>query len=382
MKGLTDMTLAPPQDYAARHTFPDPEHILLDIALIYPSGANPRRRFPTEDLQDLADSIRLFGILEPLVVREIEGGYSIIAGERRFRAAKIAGLEKLPCMVRQCSERDALEMALTENLLRVDLDPIEEASGYQRLMETCNLNQTQIGDRLRRDQSTISHSLRLLKLPEDVQEQISEGILDVSDGKALAALADHPEQCRYFAQQATVNEWTTKKLQTYITDFLSSQRERDQPRLPETDAAKTEALQSFMGDDGAIRFPDRSTEDAEIPAPAPTPVMERPDTSNLLRSQATAPQQAQPAAAPTPIATTDTRSATAQPAATKPASKPAEEIQSGMVGCSIPAALDDWLWDIGLTPQTGLELLRRVETLAQIAGVTLQDYITSLEAQS
>ncbi|WP_255592175.1 ParB/RepB/Spo0J family partition protein [Thermosulfurimonas sp. F29] len=158
---------------------------------IVPSPFQPRRKFSEEELARLADSIREKGVLQPLLVREIAPGtYELVAGERRLRAAKMAGLSEVPVLVKALSDEEALSVALIENLQREDLNPLEEAEGYRRLMEEFGFTQEEIARRVGKDRSTVANALRLLRLPEEIREDLWEGRLSAGHARALLALED------------------------------------------------------------------------------------------------------------------------------------------------------------------------------------------------
>jgi ParB/RepB/Spo0J family partition protein len=165
----------------------------ISIAEIKPSALNPRKVFEESALQELAESIKAHGILEPIVARYIGLNYEIIAGERRWRAAQLAGLEYVPVRIlHDVDDRTALEMALTENLARRDIDPIEEAEGLKALQDM-GVKTTEIAKKINRDPATISNSIRLLKLPEPIQEHIRKGDISASHGKALIPYVEYPK---------------------------------------------------------------------------------------------------------------------------------------------------------------------------------------------
>ena len=163
----------------------------VPIETIVPSPFQPRKRFAEEELAELAASIRERGILQPLLVREIAPEtYELVAGERRLRAAKMAGLSEVPVLIKNLSDEEALSVALIENLQREDLNPLEEAEGYRRLMEEFGFSQEEIARRVGKDRSTVANALRLLKLPEEIQEDLWEGRLSAGHARALLALED------------------------------------------------------------------------------------------------------------------------------------------------------------------------------------------------
>lgn len=161
-----------------------------DIDLIDPSPYQPRSRFREEALEELARSIRVSGIVQPLVVRRIGNRFQLIAGERRWRAAQRAELPRVPVILRDVPEEKALEMTLVENLQREDLNPLEQARAFQRLMDEFNLTQEQVADRTGKDRATIANALRLLKLEEPIRDLLEEGRLTAGHGRALLSIAD------------------------------------------------------------------------------------------------------------------------------------------------------------------------------------------------
>ena len=168
-----------------------PESAVLDVQLarIKPNPYQPRRHVDDVGLQELAASIREHGVLQPVLVTETLDGYQLIAGERRVRASRIAGLERIPALVRQLADRDQLEVALVENVQRADLDPIEEALAYRQLLDEFGLTQEQVSDRVGKARATIANTLRLLELHADVQAGIVNGRISEGHGRALAGLA-------------------------------------------------------------------------------------------------------------------------------------------------------------------------------------------------
>ncbi len=168
----------------------------IPIDLIRPSSAQPRTRFDEAKLAALAKSIESNGVVQPLLVRQKGLGYELIAGERRWRAAQLAGLTHVPVVVRAVADEKLLELALIENIQREDLNPIEEAQAYRKLIETIGLTQELLGDRVGRDRSYITNYLRLLKLPADIQRLIEETKLSTGHARALLATADTDVQRR------------------------------------------------------------------------------------------------------------------------------------------------------------------------------------------
>ncbi|MFN2451856.1 MAG: ParB/RepB/Spo0J family partition protein [Candidatus Dormibacteria bacterium] len=178
----------------------------LPLAAIRPNPEQPRNTFDENDLDALADSIRLHGLLQPVVVEPAGVGYQLVAGERRLRAAERAGLRTIPAIVRPASEsaRQALELALTENLLRTELSPLEEATAYARLSDTFGLTHEAIGMRLGRSRATVSNLVRLLNLAPEVQQMISAGRISAGHGRALLGLESHPAQIELASMAETM----------------------------------------------------------------------------------------------------------------------------------------------------------------------------------
>jgi len=192
----------------------------IDIDLIEPSPYQPRTRFREEALDELARSIKSSGIIQPLVVRPIGNRFQLIAGERRWRAAQRAGLTKVSAIVRQVPDELALEMTLVENIQREDLNAIEAARAFERLMDEFQLTQESVAERTGKDRATVANSIRLLKLEPTIQDWIEEGKLTAGHGRALLAVADSALRMRY-AQRASRGGLTVRQIER-----LASRRSR------------------------------------------------------------------------------------------------------------------------------------------------------------
>lgn len=168
----------------------------VDVELIDASSLQPRINFDQAALEQLAQSIATHGVVQPVVLRPKADRYELVAGERRWRAAKIAGLSRIPAVVRDVPDKDLLELALIENIQREDLNPIEEAQAYKKLIETVGLTQESLADRVGRDRSYITNYLRLLRLPEDIQRLVAEGKLSTGHARTLLGLEHLDEQRR------------------------------------------------------------------------------------------------------------------------------------------------------------------------------------------
>lgn len=166
----------------------------MKITKIEPNRSQPRKNFDEQALKELADSIKKVGVISPILVQKKEDRYIIIAGERRWRAAKLAGLKEVPVIVREYTEREIAEIALIENIQREDLNPIEEASAYKRLIEEFHLKQEEVAECVSKSRSAVTNSLRLLKLPEEVQQLVMENALSMGHARALLAIEDREKQ--------------------------------------------------------------------------------------------------------------------------------------------------------------------------------------------
>jgi len=218
----------------------------IDIDLIEPSPFQPRTRFREEALEELMRSIQASGIIQPLVVRPIGNRFQLIAGERRWRAAQRAGLAKVPVIARQVSDELALEMTLVENIQREDLNAIEAARAFERLMAEFQLTQEAVAERTGKDRATVANSIRLLKLEPTIQDWIEEGKLTAGHGRALLAVADSQLRMRY-AQRASRGGLTVRQIER-----LASRRSRGgiEPTEVHVDAnirAALDELQRHLG---------------------------------------------------------------------------------------------------------------------------------------
>jgi ParB family transcriptional regulator, chromosome partitioning protein len=172
------------------------ELLEIDLDLVEPNSEQPRTRFTEANLEELAQSIRANGIVQPIVVRRRGGNYQIVAGERRWRAAQRAGLQKIPAVVKEVSDDKLLELALIENIQRQELNPIEEAKAYKNLINAIGLTQEMVAERVGKNRTVITTSLRLLKLPDEIQKYIEEEKISAGHGRALLMAADETAQKR------------------------------------------------------------------------------------------------------------------------------------------------------------------------------------------
>lgn len=169
--------------------------MFVDLDLLKPNPQQPRTEFDADALSELSNSIKEHGVIQPILVEEVgDGSYYIIAGERRVRASKLAGLKKVPVRIKKYSEELKLEVALIENIQRENLNPIEEAIAYKRLMELSNINQEEVASKVGKNRSTVANALRLLKLPEDMQNSLANGAISAGHARALLSVVNPSDQ--------------------------------------------------------------------------------------------------------------------------------------------------------------------------------------------
>lgn len=207
--------------------------VTLRLSEIEPNRDQPRKVFSEEALNELADSIREHGVLQPLLVRPLStGGYQLVAGERRWRASRMAGLREVPVVIRDMDEEQAMEIALIENLQREDLNAIEEASGYKLLMERYGMTQEQVAKRVGKSRPAVANALRLLNLPPRVMEMVEEG--EVSPGHARALLSfEDPEQMMDVAQKVRKGKYS-------VRDIEKMSKHPGEPEVEELTSAEAE----------------------------------------------------------------------------------------------------------------------------------------------
>ncbi len=208
------------------------------------SGHQPRKNFPAESLEELSRSIRNRGVLQPILVQSADNDeYTVVAGERRLRAAKLAGLSEIPVLIRSFSELEKTEIALIENLQREDLSPVEEAQGYKNLIDLGKMTQEEVAQRVGKNRATVANSLRLLKLPDEILEALDKGRISAGHARALLAVQDEAAQRKLFRrvleQELSVREVEKEAAKSQVQDKNKGQPERSK------EAAKSPELRSL-----------------------------------------------------------------------------------------------------------------------------------------
>ena len=249
--------------------------VQLRVGDIEPNRAQPRKNFEPDALQELADSLREHGVLQPIIVRSIEqsGLYQIIAGERRWRAARIAGLWEIPALVIEADDAKAAELALIENLQRRDLNPIEEASGYQSLMETYGLTQEEVAQRVGKSRPAVANAVRLLKLPEDVLEALRNGTVSAGHARVLAGL--EPEIASELLARVLEGGLSVRQLEKLVKELSRPEKPSkpapagwgdpwyDEVELSLRDHFGSKIRVKHKGDSGTLEIPFASREQLE-----------------------------------------------------------------------------------------------------------------------
>ena len=230
----------------------------VDIDLIEPSPYQPRTHFREEALAELAQSIQVSGIIQPLVLRRIGSRYQLLAGERRWRAAQRAGLSRVPAVVRETTDEAALEITLVENIQREDLNPIEEARAYERLMSEFHLTQEEVAAKTGKDRATIGNATRLLRLEKPILDLIEDGHLSPGHGRALLSIAD-PQLRLALAQRAARGRMTVRQLERSGTRRArAAVPEAGEPQLDANTRAAIEEMEHMLGMRVRLRQPTKN----------------------------------------------------------------------------------------------------------------------------
>lgn len=198
---------------------------IVKITQVEPNREQPRKNFDEDALQELADSIKQFGLLQPILVQDRKTYYEIIAGERRWRAAKLAGLKEIPVIIRDYTEQEIVEISLIENIQREDLNPIEEAQAYKRLLTEFNLKQDEVAERVSKSRTAVTNSMRLLKLCDEVQQMIIDDMLSTGHARALITIED-PEQQYMIAQKIFDEKLSVRDVEKLVKDLNKPEKQK------------------------------------------------------------------------------------------------------------------------------------------------------------
>ena len=213
----------------------------VDINKIYTNPNQPRKNFDKESLNELAESIRLHGLIQPIIVNQMDDGYMIIAGERRYRASKICGLQEIDCIVKRYSSRQVAEIAIIENLQREDLNPVEVAKGIKQLMEEYGLTQEKVAERLGKSRSSVANSIRILSLYPEVLDLVEKGKVSFGHAKILASIEDYATQL-LLAKKIAKDKLTVRDLEKEVDSILGNKKKKKVATLP------SEELQDFISE--------------------------------------------------------------------------------------------------------------------------------------
>lgn len=206
-----------------KETKADESPSMVRITKVEPNREQPRKKFDEDALMELADSIKQFGLLQPILVQDRKTHYEIIAGERRWRAAKIAGLKEVPVIIRNLTDREIVEISLIENIQREDLNPIEEAQAYKRLLTEFNLKQDEVAERVSKSRTAVTNSMRLLKLCDEVQKMVIEGMISTGHARALIMIED-PEEQFTVAQKVFDEKLSVREVEKLVKNLHKPQR--------------------------------------------------------------------------------------------------------------------------------------------------------------
>ena len=191
---------------------------MVKLSMVEPNGEQPRKNFDEDSLLELAESIKQFGLLQPIIVQDRKNHYEIIAGERRWRAAKMAGLKEIPVIIKNLTNQEIVEISLIENIQREDLNPIEEAQAYKRLLEEFNLKQDEVAERVSKSRTPVTNSMRLLKLCDEVQQMVVNEMISTGHARALLSIED-PEEQYMIAQKVFDEKMSVREVEKLVKDL-------------------------------------------------------------------------------------------------------------------------------------------------------------------
>ena len=262
-KGIGIDSLIPPEKAKSK------DAVMIDIQKVEPNREQPRKNFDEDSLLELSDSIKQFGILQPLLVQDKNDYYEIIAGERRWRAAKLADLKEVPVIVKKLTDQEIVEISLIENIQREDLNPIEEAIAYKRLLDEFHLKQDEVAERVSKSRTAVTNSMRLLKLSDQVQQMVIDDLLTTGHARALLGIEDKDKQYalaqKIFDEKLSVRE--TEKLVKKMQNEKKETPAKETPIDPKMDIIYQdleEKMKDIMGTKVSIRRKDAKKGTIEI----------------------------------------------------------------------------------------------------------------------
>ena len=250
-----------------KNTEPDKNVTFVKIGKVEPNREQPRKNFDEDALLELSESLKQYGVLQPLLVQDKKDYYEIIAGERRWRAAKLAGLKEIPVIIKNLTEQEIVEISLIENIQRENLNPIEEALAYKRLLNEFNLKQDEVAERVSKSRTAVTNSMRLLKLDERVQQMVIDDLISTGHARALLGIADNEQQ--YVLAQQIFDE----KLSVRETEKLVKKLQKQKPEKPKQQVDDSmsvfyedmeQKLKAIMGTKVAIHQKDNQKGKIEI----------------------------------------------------------------------------------------------------------------------
>ena len=218
---------------------------MMKLSMIEPNREQPRKKFDEDALQELADSIKQYGVLQPLLVSDKKDYYEIIAGERRWRAAKLAGLTEIPVIVKEFSEQELVEISLIENIQREDLNPVEEAMAYKRLIDEFHLKQDEIAERVGKSRTAVTNAMRLLKLSEKVQQMLIDEMITAGHARAILSIADKEKQ-ESIAMKVFDEKLSVRETEALVKRMLEPPKTAKKSKFSSAEDAIYESLEEKM----------------------------------------------------------------------------------------------------------------------------------------
>ena len=241
--------------------------VMMEIAKVEPNRDQPRQKFDEDALLELAESIKQFGVIQPLIVQKKEDYYEIIAGERRWRAAKLAGIKKIPVIIKKLTAQEIMEISLIENIQREDLNPIEEALAYKRLLTEFNLKQDEVAERVSKSRTAVTNAMRLLKLNDKVQQMVIDEMLTTGHARALLGINDQEKQYelaqKIFDEKLSVRD-TEKLVKSIQNEKKTNVRKEINPKLEAIYHNLEEQMKGILGTKVSINHKDEKKGKVEI----------------------------------------------------------------------------------------------------------------------